>query len=216
MKYLIFGLVALYFSTVNAALITPSDVSGVGVFYNNGSTTGVDLNRLSDGVIPAEGTDWRNVKNIYWQNTTPGQVALPFLMLNLGSLYNIDDILVSVDNNDDYFVDWSVNSSTWNRLFSIDYRYGEIGFGMDTMSTDSTHTEYVSGIDFSTIQAQYLRISASSSDTGGFANDNNYSTGEFQAFGSRVSSGGTVPEPTTLVLIGIGFAGMGYRRKRAM
>ncbi len=126
---------------------------------------------------------WTGPQNVYWNGTTP------IGTLNLGQLYQIDDVQLLVDNNDSYAVEWSLNGSVWNNLFSVSVGHGEIGWGMDTMSTLSGNGEYIAVLDFTAIQAQYLRIFA----TGG---DNKYSVGEVQAFGS-VSN---VPVPAAVWL----------------
>lgn len=93
-------------------------------------------------------------------------------------------------------------------LFTIDVGDGEHGWGMDTMSTDGAHAEYVLGIDFSSVQARYLRIKA----TGG---DNMYSIGELQAFGSAAAElPVSVPEPSITALLAAGLFGLGFARRR--
>ncbi len=181
-------IVLLLPSISNATLITPTTVTATGS-YNHSSGL------INDGFIPNESTHWQNAVNVWWEGT------IPTFTLDLGNIYNVDDVLVSVDNNDSYAVTWSNNLSTWSHLFTINVGHGEIGGGMDTMSTDNTHAEFA-GPDFSSVQARYLRIQA----TGG---DNRYSLGEFQAFGSIVSS---VPEPSTLAVFGLGFIGLVTRR----
>jgi len=172
-------------SLSNATLIIPSTVSGTGVFND-------DVNLINNGVVPTEGTTWTANSTVHWFGTTPT------FTLDFGDLYNVNDVLISVDNNDYLDIDWSNNLLSWTRLFTINRNYGEIGNGMDTFSTVAGDTEYVAGIDFTTVQARYLRIKA----TGG---DGMYAIGELQAFGSKASS---VPEPSTLAIFALGMIGL--------
>lgn len=163
-----------------AAQVSPVSVSGYGS-YNNSPTL------ITDGNIPAEYTDWTNQQNVWWQGTGVE------LVIDFGSIRSITDVLVSVDNNDDYLVEWG--GGTWTPLFAISSSQGNVGYGMDTMSTDSNHPEYIAELDFAPVQTQYLRIRA----TGG---DNLYSVGELQAFGSPV------PVPAAAWLFSSGLLGL--------
>lgn len=57
-----------------------------------------------------------------------------------------------------------MDNAICNTLFTIGVADGEIGFGMDTMSSDLAHPEYIDNIDFASVQARYLRIFSLSGD----------------------------------------------------
>lgn len=185
----VIGFVLMLPTLSNATLIIPSTVSATGTYSHS-------ANLINDGFIPTERTAWTAASNVYWKGTAPT------FMLDFGELYNLNDVLVSVDNNDYLTIDWSIDSSSWSNLFNINRNDGEVTWGMDTLSTDNLNSEYESNIDFSSVQARYLRIKA----TGG---DNSYAIGEFQAFGSKVSS---VPEPSTFAIFALGMIGLVSRR----
>lgn len=175
----------------SANLLTPASSSISGT-VNNPTV-------FADGLVPAEATVWTSVQNTWWTGTSS------ILQVDLGDAYTVDDITVSVDNNDNYSVEWSLDSSVWNNLFDIDRTYGEIRSGMDTMSTIMSNPEYISSIDFAAIQAQYIRIFA----TGG---DNRYSVGELSVYGHQNVS--AVPLPATALMFIPALLGfIGLRRK---
>lgn len=74
----------------NAGLLSPTTVTGTGTFTNSASL-------ISDGVVPTEHTEWSLGTNVRWSYTID-----PTFILDFGGLYNIDDVLASVDNNDSY------------------------------------------------------------------------------------------------------------------
>ena len=191
---LVFCMVMFVLGAANMASAVPINAvsaSGTGTYKNS-----PDL--LIDGVIPSEGTWWTATTNVWWYGTDP------VFTIDLGALYSVEDVVVSVDNNDDYNVSYSLNNINWFNLFTIDRTYGDIPVipgGMDTMSTILGDPEYVSQIDFSPVQARYLKISA----TGG---DNFYAVAEVKAYGTHV------PEPSTILLIGVGLLGLAVYNKR--
>jgi len=185
----------------NATLITSSTISTTGSFYH-------DVSLINDGIIPAESTQWSNDSNVWWIGIEPT------FTLDFGNLYKIDDVLLSVDNNDYYEITWSNDLLSWTNLFSIVPSDGEVTErkgGMDTMSTDLDNHDYITALDFSSVQARYLRITA----TGG---DNLYSIGEFQAYGSlaitklSAKESTSVPEPSTFAIFALGMIGLASRR----
>ena len=179
-----------------AVVLAPSSVTGTGSFNNS-----TDL--LTDGFFPLEFSTWNNATNVHWNGTTPQ------FTFDYGEIFQIHDVTLSVDNNDSYFVETSLNGSDWFPLFTIANSYGEVSSGMDTMSTDETNAEYISQIDFDSTAAQYLRIAAVGGDT-------LYSIGEFEVNGAELTiPDGAIPEPSGVVSLGalIGF-GLLLRNRR--
>lgn len=168
-------------SSAHAAVIPVKSVTGTGTYSNN-------VSLLTNGVIPAEGTGWTNNTNVYWNGLTPT------FTFQFNSVYSVDDMLIQVDNNDNYRIEYSLNGSTWSQLFTISSSDGTVGYGMDTFTKADK--------PFSPVNAQYIRVYA----TGG---DNMYAISEVQTFGTPV------PEPATLTLLGTGVLfGKVFRKRR--
>jgi hypothetical protein len=188
---------ALLFSAtaVNAAALTPLSFSATTLSGNPSSITGATY--AGDSSFPTERAFWKN-STAWWHGTD--QV----MSFTYTQVFNIEEILLSVDNNDEYRVQSSLDGSTWSTLFDINRSHGEHNYGMDTMSTLAGHGEYIAALNFAPVQAKFLRIFA----TGG---DNSYSVGEFQAYGSTVSA---VPVPAAALMFAPALLGfMGLRRK---
>jgi hypothetical protein len=175
----------------HAQLITPAGASGTGTFNNSPSL-------IINNVIPAEGSTWTDPTNVWWTGNVP-QFTIDF-----GQVYTLQDLVLSLDNNDTYAIEYSTDNATFTPLITVSAAVGEIGNGMDTFSTVLGNPEFVVGIDFAPVQARYLRAFA----TGG---DGSNSIGEIQSFGV-LPSASAAPEPSAVALLSAGFLGLMGRR----
>lgn len=180
-----------------SAQLVPAGITGTGTYFNS-------ANLIIDGFVPAENTGWTDSVNTFWDWS--GGVSFN---IDLGGNFVLFDALVSVDNNDDYLVEYSLDGSIWSNLLLVTAGVGEIAEnpgGMDTMTTMLGDGEYEASIDFGTANARYLRVTA-------LNGDGLYAVGEVQVWGRELA--GAVPEPSTYGVIGAAvLAGLVALRRR--
>ena len=111
--FLVFSL--LLTCNADANQITFDAVTGTGT-YKNG------LNAMTDGIFPDETTRWSK-DSTWWMGTDP-QYTFYF-----DAAYSLSDIALSVDNNDDYLVEYTTDGIDWHTLFTIEKADGEITIG---------------------------------------------------------------------------------------
>ncbi len=186
---------------------------------NNISTNqlfSITSNSLTDGIMLGEEEEIFNQKmmsnSVWWQSDYLN------ITVDLKEIFLIQDILLQVNDNDIYQVDYSIDNLNWSNLFTINPNDGEIRWGMDIMSSDALNSEYVANLDFDAVNARYLRLSAS----GG---DHLYAISELQLFSydtlsrtQALTKVSPVPEPSSILLFGLGtlvlFASIHRRQKK--
>lgn len=185
-------------------------------------TANGDISKITDGYFPAEnvwgyGTPplpdrWDGVNNVNFNSYGTGDNEIFYF--DFDGSYRLEDVKLSVDNNDRYTVDYYTGSG-WSNLFTIMEGYGSAYRSMDKFSTVETDpsTDYDYRINFSAVETTKLRLYAYTTPYDDF-----FAIGEFQAFGTAIPGNGTpVPEPTTMLLFGtglIGLAGVARRKKK--
>lgn len=197
MKSLMFASALLFAGAVSAASpITAVNATGTGSY----SIDGNDLSILADGFVAPEGTAY-TFKSVSWAGQE-GALGAVFT-LDFGQLYSLTDVLLGVDHNDFYQVQVSVNGTAWNTLFTNLAFEGQSNFGSEIISSDASHIQYQSTIDFPAVNARYARIYA-------VAGDGAYSVSEMSFSGVAV-----VPEPEAwaLMLGGLALVGALSRRR---
>ena len=173
---------------------------------------------MSYDLIPYEGENNNWLANSIWWSDSSGVITM-----DLGSSFAVQDILIQVDSNDQYQLDYSIDNTSWSSLFTISPEDGEISYGMDTMSSDPLHSEYMANMTFATVEAQYLRISASGGDSAYFLSELQVfgnplnDTNSVEAYFAQAQTVSPVPAPPSLMLFSAGLiilAGLQYRRKK--
>lgn len=177
-----------------AAPVTVSSVTGTGSFTNAASIA-------ADGLVPPETTWWTDPTAVWW-NGQEGESGV-VLTLAFDQIYTLEALTLSVDNNDSYRIDVSLDGSAWSLLGSVAPADGNVSEGvggLDTFSSAAASADFAASLAFSPTAARYARIYV----TGG---DAQYAVGEL-AFTAAV------PEPQTWALMlagGLALARFGRR-----
>jgi hypothetical protein len=154
-------------SEAESKIIRPDQITSLGEFKN-------DVNLIIDGRIPFEESGWNETQTVFWEDSNVSFV------IDLGHIYEVTGIVIQVDTNDDYVIEYSVNGEDYAILTEIIESDGEVLEGMDTMSSIPEHPEYVEDLEFFPLSARYIRIFAADGD-------NQFSISELQVFGYRLS-----------------------------
>jgi hypothetical protein len=160
---LCFALIAS--SPLQAATINPVDVIGEGEYSN-------DAQMLIDGYMPDQGSAWDGPECVYWSDP---RISFE---IDLGAVYHVDGITMQADNNDNYLIEASLDGRYFSRMLLLNSQLGEIGWGMETISTERGSRHYIPGLRFNPAKARYLRVS-------GHGGDRLYAVSEVRIFGSR-------------------------------
>ena len=167
-------------------LLVPVEASSTGTQGNNFEN---DLALLTDNQVPVEGSDFDGAGSVWWIDQEAGPVGnapsdlsvasgvLSGLVfgLDLGAAKRVSGLLLSLDNNDDYAVDYSTDGNSWARLVNILASNGNIVSGMDTFRLGSADAADGGDPTFLPVVAQYLRFYAT-------AGDGSYAIGDIQVF----------------------------------
>jgi hypothetical protein len=144
-------------------LIPVRSVEGDGVYSN-------DLSLIIDGKFAEDMGAWDGERCVYWEDPEA------YFIVDLGGVYQVVDVLLQVDDDDVYTVEHSMDGLNYLPFYSFYEGYGQTGVGMDTMSSNPGDPNHVLVPDTSSVQARFLRLTASSGDV-------QYALAEFQAFG---------------------------------
>lgn len=134
-----------------------------------------------DGHVPAEFGGWTD-QTAYWSGMSDS------VTVDFGAASFVSGLTISLDNNDSYLVEASLDGSHWSTMLTVHDYQGTVWYGMDTFSTVVGHAQYDAGLDFHAGSARYLRVSA-------FGGDTWNSVGEI---GVGVTA---VPEPSSVALM---------------
>ncbi len=155
-----------FFLCAGLTLAAEVSIKGQGNF-NNKETL------IIDGNFVEQGSTWDG-ENCAWWNENENEKPTSFIV-DFGELSRLTDILLQVDNNDTYAVEYSEDGLNFKPWLTIKNEYGQIDFGMDTFSSDENHPNYVKALDFEPVNARFVKIYAVAGE-----GDGSYSISEVQ------------------------------------
>lgn len=113
---------------------------------------------LIDGVTVDEGTVWDDEHCVRWTDKSA------HIIIDMGKEFIIQNMMIQVDHNDNYAIDYSVDGSSFLPLFVIKGYEGAVESGIQSVYTDSTHPNYYPGTAFEPVTGRYVKIQAVDGD----------------------------------------------------
>ena len=188
MKYTLLSL-ALALATCTAAQAASAPISS---WSCTSGVTGCAY--AGDDAFPDEWQYWQS--ETAWWTQFEGSVTYTLAAPSL-----VNGLTVSLDNNDSYLIEGSLDGQAWSTMLFVGASVGNVGGGMDTFSTLASHPQYDAGLAavFNPMTASMVRITAVDGDALN-------SVGELAVT--------AVPEPGAWALMAAGLAGLGVARRR--
>lgn len=188
------------FKSIAAAALLAAGVSTAqaAVTVSCSSSAVENCAAAADGVAPPLGGFWQT-DTAFWEGIGES------VTLDLGGVQTLGSLFLSLDNNDSYLVESSVDGNTWSVLGNVAASDGMVQpfpGGMDFFDSTFGSTFYVPGLVFAPRSAAFVRVSATGGDT-------------FYSVGEVLVGIAAVPEPATWALMLAGAAGLVARRRRS-
>ena len=172
----VFGIVAVIFLAVASSSAEPIRAVSVSGFGDYGD----DVEVLIDQDMPKEETDYKDQACVYWYSD------YTYFIIDLGRVVHIQGIAMQMDNNDDYFLEASLDGEDFRPLLYVSSKWGETPEGMETISTIKGDSEFIPQAVICSSRTRFLKLSA----RGG---DEVYAVSEVMVFGDEMA-GVAAPE----------------------